>query len=193
MTTLALDTETKRGAVMKAALELISQHGFHGTSTDMIAKHAKVGMGTIYRYFSSKDVLINALYLEIKTQFSEALLEHDDETLGLKQRFKNIWIALIKQYTVHPVELRFIEQYANSPFLDHETRGRQQELSAPFTRLFEQGMNTSVFRDLPLEILRALMYGSALQLAKTHISGSLELSETLLASAFEACWNAVAK
>lgn len=188
-----IDLTTKRGAVMKAALELISKYGFHGTSTDMIAKQANVGVGTIYRYFASKDLLINELYLDIKTYFSEALLEHDHEAFELQERIKRIWINLLKVYIAHPEELRFVEQYANSPFLSLETRGQQEELSTTFKNLFEEGKKQALFRDLPNDILRAILYGAALQLAKMHMSNTIKLTEELIAASFESCWNAVKK
>ncbi|MEM8533704.1 MAG: TetR/AcrR family transcriptional regulator [Chloroflexota bacterium] len=185
--------DTKRNAVLKATLNLISEHGFHGTSMAMIAAEAEVGAGTIYRYFASKDILINELFLEIKEQFTAALLAHDDDTMSLKQRVEYIWIALIKQYIAYPAELRFMEQYANSPFLSTDTLRRQNELSVPFTTLLEQGLTTGLFRDLPIEVLRVFMYGPALQLAKQHIAGVTVLHDALLAAAFDACWAAVTR
>ena len=56
----------KRDEIVRAALELIAEHGFHGAPMAMIADRAGVGAGTIYRYFENKDVLINELYLEIE-------------------------------------------------------------------------------------------------------------------------------
>ena len=52
----------KREAVMRAALELVGEHGFHGSPMAMIASRAGVAAGTIYRYFESKDVLIMETY-----------------------------------------------------------------------------------------------------------------------------------
>ena len=53
----------KREDILRAALELIAEHGFHGAPMAMIAERAGVGAGTIYRYFENKDVLIAELYL----------------------------------------------------------------------------------------------------------------------------------
>ncbi|MFZ2950245.1 MAG: helix-turn-helix domain-containing protein, partial [Desulfuromonadaceae bacterium] len=52
----------KRDEIVRAALELIAENGFHGAPMAMIAEKAGVGAGTIYRYFENKDVLINELY-----------------------------------------------------------------------------------------------------------------------------------
>jgi len=52
----------KRAEIIRAALELIAEHGFHGAPMAMIAEKAGVAAGTIYRYFESKDVLITELH-----------------------------------------------------------------------------------------------------------------------------------
>jgi len=49
----------KRDDIVRAALELIAENGFHGAPMAMIADKAGVGAGTIYRYFENKEVLIN--------------------------------------------------------------------------------------------------------------------------------------
>ena len=54
----------KREAIMAAALELFVERGFYGTAVPEIAERAGVGAGTIYRYFESKEALVNALYRE---------------------------------------------------------------------------------------------------------------------------------
>ena len=56
----------KREAIMQAALELFVERGFYGTAVPEIADRAGVGAGTIYRYFESKEALVNALYREQK-------------------------------------------------------------------------------------------------------------------------------
>ncbi|MCJ7500817.1 TetR/AcrR family transcriptional regulator, partial [bacterium] len=54
--------EDKRQAIMEAALDLFVELGFHGAPTSLIAKRAGVGVGTIYRYFQSKEELIHRIY-----------------------------------------------------------------------------------------------------------------------------------
>lgn len=47
----------KRHGIMEAAERLFSNRRFHEVTLDEIAQEAKVGKGTIYRFFSSKDDL----------------------------------------------------------------------------------------------------------------------------------------
>jgi AcrR family transcriptional regulator len=49
--------QNRRQKIMKAAERLFSDRCFHEVTLDEIAQEARVGKGTIYRFFSSKDDL----------------------------------------------------------------------------------------------------------------------------------------
>ena len=55
----------KRTDILRAALQLIAERGFHAAPMAEIAEKAGVAAGTIYRYFENKDILINELHPEI--------------------------------------------------------------------------------------------------------------------------------
>jgi AcrR family transcriptional regulator len=57
---LRADARRNREAVLKAATELFAEQGLDAQMPD-IAKAAKVGVGTVYRHFPTKDDLIEAL------------------------------------------------------------------------------------------------------------------------------------
>ncbi len=56
--------EEKKSLIMKSALELFANQGFHGTSITDIAAHAGISKGLLYNYFQSKDVLILEIILK---------------------------------------------------------------------------------------------------------------------------------
>ncbi|MFN0246911.1 MAG: TetR/AcrR family transcriptional regulator, partial [Kofleriaceae bacterium] len=64
----------KREAILDAALELFVERGFFGTAVPEIADKAGVGAGTIYRYFESKEALVNAIYRQQKQRFAHVVL-----------------------------------------------------------------------------------------------------------------------
>ena len=65
--------QNKREAILKAAMELFGELGYDGTTMPMIADRAKVGAGTIYRYFENKETLVNLLFQDCVITFSEIL------------------------------------------------------------------------------------------------------------------------
>ena len=56
----------KKEAITTAALRLLVSKGIRATPMSAIAKEAGTGMGTIYNYFPNKEMLVNALYVEVK-------------------------------------------------------------------------------------------------------------------------------
>jgi TetR/AcrR family transcriptional repressor of mexJK operon len=53
--------ERKHEAITAAARELFLQHGYENTTMEMVAKHAGVSIMTLYRHFSRKDILFEAV------------------------------------------------------------------------------------------------------------------------------------
>ena len=77
---LRKDAERNRRRILDAARELFAQRGLGVTLND-IAHHAGVGVGTVYRRFPDKDVLIESLFEESMAQLAglmeEALADPD--------------------------------------------------------------------------------------------------------------------
>ncbi len=57
-----LGEEDKRQKILKAAVKVFSQKGFHEAKVDEIAQVADVGKGTVYEYFSSKTELFQEMF-----------------------------------------------------------------------------------------------------------------------------------
>jgi AcrR family transcriptional regulator len=77
---LRRDAELNRQRVLVAAKEVFAERGLEAT-LDEIAKHAGLGVGTVYRRFPNKEALIDALFEEGFAQILElteqALAEAD--------------------------------------------------------------------------------------------------------------------
>lgn len=58
-------SEDKKQALLEAATAAFAQSGI-AASTALIARNAGVAEGTLFRYFATKDDLLNALYLHLK-------------------------------------------------------------------------------------------------------------------------------
>jgi AcrR family transcriptional regulator len=82
---LRRDAERNRQRILVAAREVFADRGL-AASLDDIARHAEVGVGTVYRRFPDKDALIDALFEQRMEDFgavAEAALAHEDGWEGL--------------------------------------------------------------------------------------------------------------
>lgn len=46
--------------ILRAALELFAERGYHATNVPLIAEHARVSVGTLYHYFENKEHVVTA-------------------------------------------------------------------------------------------------------------------------------------
>lgn len=182
----------KRDEIIRAALELIAEHGFHGAPMAMIAERAGVGAGTIYRYFENKDVLINALYRELEEKMYPLLVSGYDAEHTIRGRFIHLGTTLLHYFIDSPLDFRYLEQFHNSPygaeFRREKLLGKRGDRDL-FCALLQQGVEQQVLKELPLTILAALAFGPLLNVARDHILGFIALNDQLIDRTVEACWD----
>lgn len=181
----------KRFLILETTLNLITEYGFHATPISLIAQHAGVGAGTIYRYFDNKEHLINELFTAIKKRVIKAMLKDYREEGTYKERFKHLWRNLIQYCIAHPKEFQFVEQYRYAPFVSNMTREETFIILGPIMQFFIESKKAKAMKDLPLYTIIALLYGPIVSLAKLHLDHNQQLTEERIDQASEACWDAV--
>lgn len=186
----------KRDEIVRAALELIAEHGFHGAPMAMIAERAGVGAGTIYRYFENKDVMITELFRELEEKSKPLIKEGYAPDKPLRERFIHLNTALINYFIKNPLDFRFFEQFFNSPYGVVHRRDKllgTNEGCDVFKELFEDGISRQVMKDLPIVILFDLAFGPILAVARDHILNFIALDDVLISRTVEACWDAITR
>jgi AcrR family transcriptional regulator len=184
----------KRHEIMRAALDLFAEQGFHGAPMALIAERAGVGAGTIYRYFENRDILIKELFNELEAEILPFILDGYSDQAPFRARFIHLGSRLLRYFIQYPLHFRYLEQFHNSPYGVAHRRdkilGNEGKCNV-FKELFEQGSAQQVFKDLPLPMLIALAFGPLLGVARDHILGFVRLDEVLIIKTIEACWDTV--
>ena len=188
---MAEDLADKKTAALQAALELIAEQGFQGAPMSQIAERAGIGVGTIYRYFASKDELINALYIDIKSRLTRHILCNFSESLPVQESFEKLLGAFVHYCVAHPAELGFTEQYENSPLITAATRAELLQLFQPIEELFQRAKAERLLKDLPFEMIGALIYSAVTVLAKLHLSGAVRLDDAAFEVGLDAIWDMI--
>ena len=184
-------TTNKRDQIIQTTLGLISKNGFHGTSVATVANEANVGMGTIYRYFDSKETLIIEIYREIKTSLVAAMVSGLESEGDIYSRFAATWKNLANYYISFPDELNFMEQFSNSPYFMKTTERERTELQYPIYQFLKQAQEQGAVKDAPIEILMTTVYGTIVALVKLHINGDYLLNKNAMDAAVSVSWDAV--
>lgn len=191
------ETPAKRAAIMEAALDLIATGGFHGSPTAKIAEKAGVGIGSIYRHFSSKEGLIQALFIYLAEKSRQAIMQDLDARAPIKEQFihlmKNTFQYLIDNRTV----AAFLEQYFNSPFgFTHKrdailNEGGGHAGDHPLHALLDEARKDKIAKDLPWHVLGALTFGPIILLVRDIHAGLIIVDARMRDKIIAACWDAV--
>jgi AcrR family transcriptional regulator len=110
--------------LLKAAAEVLGQHGVEGTTIPRIAKHAGLTPGAVYRRFPDKDALLETMILGI--------LERQDEGIRIAltpEMARQIPLAVLAEQLIHSMLVSY--------------RGNARLLHA--LRQFVQGRDHTVF------------------------------------------------
>ena len=100
--------EFKQDALFKATVKLVNEIGFVASSVSKIAKEANVSPATIYIYYKNKEDLLISIYINIKQEFSKAILKDFDDTQPIRDILKKFWFNAFNYTTKHPDYLEFI-------------------------------------------------------------------------------------
>jgi AcrR family transcriptional regulator len=188
MTVEAVD---KRESILMATLGLIAEHGFHGSPMSEIAERAKIGVGTIYRYFPGKQDLVNALYIETKKRVASYILRGFEDSLSVRDGIMHLLKQTIQYFSEHPAELFFAEQYEHSPLIRAKTRSEGIAEVEPILRLLERGVQEGELKDLPCELLGALISGPVFSVARMFVDEPARLTETSVDAGVGAIWDSI--
>lgn len=187
----ALDTEDKREAILQAALELFAERGFHGTAMPLVAERAGAGAGTIYRYFESKEVLVNAVYQRWKGALHHALMDRFPVGVPFRQQFHELWMRFAHFAKEHTEAFRFLELHHHAAYLDETSRDLDSFVIQTAEDMVERARQEMALRDLDPRVMIALVWGSLIGLVRANDRGYETLSEPALHSAEECLWAAV--
>jgi len=191
--TLELRQAAKREAILRAALELFAERSFDGTPMPLVAERARVGTGTLYRYFASKEALGNAVYREAKAAMRRALVESLPPGLAPREHFGRLWRGLARFTVGEPATVRFLEMQHHEDYLDAESRAAGGELMESVADFLRGAQAAGAVRPGPPEELIALALGAFVGLVKEAANGRFALDEAAVARAEEAVWALLAR
>jgi AcrR family transcriptional regulator len=138
-----MEVDKIKESIKKAAQDLFRKYGYHKTSVNEIAKRAKIAKATIYKYFESKELLLQAILMEYIQHSVQEIMHNSAEELDEEAYLSNIILKTSRlSYTVcnEFIGWEFIRESANSQeFLKTLSDDLENLLIASFneTQLFK--------------------------------------------------------
>lgn len=165
-------------------VEVVADRGLHGASMSLVARQAGVATGTAYVHYESKDALLIAAFVEVKSQLGRAAMAGVDPAAEPRLQFGTIWKNCHAHMTADPPIAHFLLQVEASPLKD---MAHEATMEDDLTRAAEA--MSAFLVDLPVDVLYDLSLAPAVRL----VASGTELDDPDLETLIEACWRAVHK
>lgn len=158
--------ERRRAEILDAATAVFSEHGFAAADVQEIADKTRVGKGTVYRYFPSKEELFLAAVdhgmRRLKTAVDAAVA---DARQPLERIVEGVR-AYLTFFDKHP-EIVELLVHERAHFRDRKTPTYYVHREAnigPWQDLFRDLIRAGIVRELPVEqiveVISDLLYGT---------------------------------
>ncbi|MFE4612940.1 TetR/AcrR family transcriptional regulator [Streptomyces niveus] len=157
---LRRDAARNRERILHAAREVFGQQGL-GVTLDDVARHAGVGVGTLYRRFPTKESLIRALFqedLRIRQESAENALAHPDPWQGLVDFLTEMTADLAENRGLH--EVLMLGEHTSEP-IETARGGMLPFLEALIHRAQESGDLRPEVTASDIPVIQHMLYAAA--------------------------------
>ncbi len=146
-----------RDDILKAALKLFSEKGFHNVSVQDIAVESEFAVGTLYNFFQSKEQLFDELLNNCAQKIYQTLWP----ILESKMQEDEILRTLVRAYAKLAEEnIEFIRLYISeygtlSLILPHKSQAEKIKvlIDTKIREIIKSGIRNKIFRPVDVEII----------------------------------------
>lgn len=178
--------------IRDAVVQTVVQNGLGSVSVAEIAKKARVSPGTIYLHHANKEEMLQNIYLKIKTEFHEIMMDSRAEASS-EAMLRRMWFDMFAFVSAHPYDFLFIEDVGAASVLTADQRDHIAYMGDDIRAMVQRGIDDQTLADLPADMAVTLMVGPALLLAKRVSTLGGPVDQELISQTFERVWLSVAR
>jgi AcrR family transcriptional regulator len=176
----------RRDAILAAAAHVIAEEGL-GAATARIAKEAGVSNGSLFAYFDTKAILLNELYVVLKTEMGAAAVDGLPGQSDAREQVAHMWNHWLGWATSFPEKRRTLAQLEVSDDITADSRQVVSDAFRGIAELLERSRFNGPMRDAPLSFVLTLTSAIADATVDAMIHDP-DQAETNARIAFDAVW-----
>ena len=153
----------RRKEILDAALRLFSTNGYHNVTMNEIAVQAEFAVGTLYKFFSNKEALYEALIIEKLDEYLqewESMVDWAADEISIIRESVTAHIRIFNR-NLDYVRL-YLSEAKSASFslragMEQEMKAKIRSMLEKVAGVFEKGMHKGLFRRTnPLYMVLAL-------------------------------------
>ena len=168
--------------ILATSLNLFSDKGFHNVSMQQVAEESEFAVGTLYKFFESKEALFAELIASCARRISDIIIPILDDSVDEKQKIVN-YIKAHKQIIEGnaPSIRLYLSQNLPSALILHpevepETDRVREVFRQKLSDIFKSGMQKGIFKSLDPSMTALALSAILESFVFSAIKGSVEIS-----------------
>jgi AcrR family transcriptional regulator len=183
--------EEKQAALFEATVKTVNAVGFAAASVSKIAKEACVSPATLYIYYDNKEDLLVSTYIDIKKDFSRAVLRDFDPGLPIRDILRNVWMTMHEYISSNPEYFLFSDQFGNSPYYAQIDKEMVEGYFTPLIEVLKRGIDQKIIKNVPFDVLTAFMVYPVMALSNPNLCADFDPTSASMEMAFNLAWDAI--
>jgi AcrR family transcriptional regulator len=169
--------------ILNRAAEVIATEGV-GVSTARLAKGVGVSNGTLFNYFATKQVLLDALFLHLKAEVRDAVGQIDS-SLPLRAQAELLWDRTIEWAMAGPHKLHVSHLLRDADLISPTVIAEGDQLVAEPAAVMARLAQAGILIPLPFEHINAVVQ------AQIQLTVASKLTAQQRTIAFDAMWRSL--
>ena len=186
--------QSKNDKIIQTAIKLFAIDGV-SVATAKIAKEAGISNGTLFNYFPSKQILIDEVYIQIKTEIANSVLDGVAKIETLQKFLFCLWNSYNLWAIANPIKYNVVHLLKASKAVSIEATNRTEEIFQIANQKINQGIIDGKIINIPLDYYCDLVSGqlmAAVSYSKSQNLHGEDLDKHILRS-FEIYWNGISR
>lgn len=179
----------KRNSILKVAMSLFAEKGFHKTRISDIANGLNIGEASIYEYFKNKEDILFSIPMEKTGEFSTAVTERFKENRKAEMELRDFvreYLSFLQGNKIYTAILLF-ELRANRRFYQSKAYQKVKESNDILMGILKRGQADDSFgKEVNIHLVRHMIFGAIDHMALTWVLFGKPVS--LLESAEPLTW-----
>ncbi|MFQ5957685.1 MAG: TetR/AcrR family transcriptional regulator [Candidatus Brocadiales bacterium] len=164
--------ETKKPAIIDAAIRLFSEKGIKATTVKDIAREAGVAEGTLYRHWKGKEELAQELFYDNMKHFKQELEKELRGVTGTKNKLRRAIVAFYAYAQKEPLLYKFL--ILSSHYELRTLLPRTPKPLEVIVGIIREGIEAGELKEIELPFAGAIIVGAITKLSDFKRMGVIE-------------------
>lgn len=183
----------KQQDIRNATIAEVAAVGSTGVSVNKIAKRAGVSVGTIYRFYETKDDLLFAVYLDVKTDIHNAIMGATNAQQHTADKIHAMWFGLVEYAIKTPQDFLFVEMLAPEARVNSRDTTALEKMRSEILQQLEDGVANGTLVSASTKSIELMLAAPAISLAKRSSLLGTKPDQEQLDEVFSLVWASISK